>query len=73
MIALFDHGDAHHASIKALLRSTQGRLVTTWPVITETSHLLDFDVRAQLDSYGWVADGGVAVHDLPVATLERRS
>jgi predicted nucleic acid-binding protein len=71
LIALFDRDDAHHEAIKDLLRRTSGRLITTWTVLTETSHLLDFDVRAQVDFYGWVADGGVLVHDLPVAALER--
>ena len=71
LIALFDRDDAHHTSIKDLLRRTPGRLITTWPVLTETAHLLDFDDRAQLDFYGWVVDGGVLVHDLSVATLER--
>jgi predicted nucleic acid-binding protein len=52
-------------------RALERRLITTWPVITETSHLLDFDVRVQLDIDGRVADGGVAIHDLPVAALER--
>ncbi len=71
LIALFDGDDAHHAAIKELLRGTAGRLITTWPVLTEVSHMLDFDVRAQLDFYGWVAAGGVLVHDLPTAALER--
>ncbi|MFN2323268.1 MAG: type II toxin-antitoxin system VapC family toxin [Trueperaceae bacterium] len=71
LIALFDRDDAHHAAIMDLLRRTPGRLITTWPVLTETSHLLDFDVRAQIDFYGWIATGGVLVHDLPIAALER--
>lgn len=71
LIALFDRDDAHHAAIEDLLRGTAGRLITTWPVLTEVSHMLDFDVRAQLDFYRWVAAGGVLVHDLPVAVLER--
>ncbi|MDF1522515.1 MAG: PIN domain-containing protein [Trueperaceae bacterium] len=71
LIALFDRDDAHHDAIRDLLRRASGRLITTWPVLTETSHLLVFDVRAQVDFYGWVADGGVLVHDLPVAALER--
>lgn len=71
LIALFDRDDAHHAAIKNLLRDTSGHLITTWPVLTETSHMLDFDVRAQLDFYRWVAGGGVLVQELPVAVLER--
>ena len=71
LIALFDRDDAHHAAMKELLQGTAGRLITTWPVVTETSHMLDFDARAQLDFYRWVAAGGVVVHEVPQAALGR--
>jgi predicted nucleic acid-binding protein len=71
LIALFDRDDAHHQAIRRLLRDTAGRLVTTWPVVTETSHMLDFEPRAQLDFYRWVAAGGVVVHEVPQAALGR--
>jgi uncharacterized protein len=71
LIALFDKDDGHHAAIKRLLHDTAGRLITTWPVVTETSHMLDFDAQAQLDFYRWVAAGGVVVHEVPQAALGR--
>lgn len=71
LIALFDRDDAHHAAVKGLLRETAGRLITTWPVVTETSHMLDFDARAQLDFLRWVAAGGVVVHEIPQEALGR--
>ena len=71
LIALFDKDDGHHAAIKRLLHDTAGRLITTWPVVTETSHMLDFDARAQLDFYRWVAAGGVVVHEVPQEALGR--
>ena len=71
LIALFDRDDAHHAAMRGLLRDTAGRLVTTWPVVTETSHMLDFEPRAQLDFYRWVASGGVVVHEVPQEALRR--
>lgn len=71
LIALFDRDDAHHAAVRGLLRDTVGRLITTWPVVTETSHMLDFEPRAQLDFYRWVAAGGVVVHEVPQEALGR--
>lgn len=71
LIALFDRDDAHHVGIRELLRGTARRLVTTWPAITEASHLLDFDVRAQVDLLRWVQGAGVTVHETPVTALPR--
>jgi uncharacterized protein len=71
LIALFDRDDRHHTAVKGLLRDTAGRLITTWPVVTETSHMLDFDARAQLDFYRWLAAGGVVVHETPQEALSR--
>lgn len=70
LIALFDRDDAHHAAMRGRLRDTAGRLTTTWPVVTETSHMLEFEPRAQLDFYRWVAAGGV-VHEVPQEALGR--
>lgn len=71
LIALFDKDDRHHAAMRALFRDAAGRLITTWPVVTETSHMLDFDARAQLDFFRWVAAGGVVVHEIPQEALGR--
>jgi len=71
VISLFDSDDAHHTAMKDLLRDAAGRLITTWPVVTETSHMLDFDVRVQRDFYRCVAAGGVAMHDVPQDAPER--
>jgi len=46
LIALVDENDAHQVVMLELLRGRAGRLVTTWPLVTETSHMLDIDVRA---------------------------
>ncbi len=46
LIALFGQDDAHHEVIRELLRATVGRLMTTWPVITEASDMLDFEACA---------------------------
>ena len=41
LLALFDRDDAHHARVRQALKRNQGlHLLTTWPVLTETSALL---------------------------------
>lgn len=39
-LALANRRDAHHARAKAALAKHRGPFVTTWPVMTETCHLL---------------------------------
>ena len=46
IIALFDRSDRCHETALDALKSQPRRLVSTWPVITEASHMLDFDRRA---------------------------
>jgi predicted nucleic acid-binding protein len=39
-LALANRRDAHHARAKAALARLRGPLVSSWPVVTETCHLL---------------------------------
>lgn len=39
-IALFNRNDEFHSSSVAALTSIERRLITTWPVMTETCHIL---------------------------------
>lgn len=71
LIALFDSSDAHHANVRDFIRDIPAQLITTWPVVTEVSHMLDFDVRAQLDFLRWVSADGVTLHEIDGEALER--
>jgi predicted nucleic acid-binding protein len=71
LIALFDRSDAHHANVRDLIRDIPAQLITTWPVVTEVSHMLDFDVRAQLDFLRWVSAEGVTLYEIDDAGIER--
>lgn len=71
LIALFDKDDVHHDPIRELLRDTAAHLVTTWPVITETSHMLDFSTEAQIDLYRWLQAGGTSIHEITSSSLSR--
>jgi len=54
LIALFDRDDRFHKVVRGFMEGYRGRLITTWPVVTETTHVLDFDVRVQIDFLEWV-------------------
>lgn len=49
LIALFDKSDKYHKIIEEFLKNFKGRLISSWPVMTEVSHLLDFNLLVQLD------------------------
>ena len=73
-VALVIRSDRHHAAaVAAVEQHGSEGLVTTWPVLTETTHLLQRaggpDVaRTFLESIG---DGAARVFDLKVAHVER--
>ena len=60
-IALFDRDDRFHAEIKSFMKNFRGRLITSWVVVTETLHMLDFDYRVQIDFLRWVDRGALEV------------
>lgn len=69
-IALFDRSDKHHEKVKLFLGGYRGQLFTTWPVITEILHMLDFNVRVQADFLRWLERGAITIvpinrEDLP--------
>lgn len=64
IIALFDRDDQHHTHVLHFLKDFKGRLVTTWPVLTEVSYMLDFSKETQLDFLDWVSQGGVELYNL---------
>ena len=61
LIALFNPADQAHSHYSSLLIDTTQRwnLHTTWPVITEASHLLRGVARFEM--LNWVGHGGVEV------------
>jgi hypothetical protein len=63
-IALFDKSDKHHTSVLQFLKSFDGKLITTWAVLTEVSHMLDFNLNVQLDFLKWIELGAVEVYDI---------
>jgi uncharacterized protein len=60
-VALADRSDWWHESARKALRTTEDGWITTWPVITEATHLLRkrLDQQAAIDLLADVSDGGV--------------
>ena len=69
MVSLFDRGDPAHAHYRELVaeRSVVRRLLTTWPCITEASHLLA-DIE-RIEMLRWVGLGGVQVFGFDQAAV----
>jgi predicted nucleic acid-binding protein len=64
LIALFDKSDKYHEKVLDFLKSYQGKLICSWAVVTEVSHILDFNLKVQIDFLKWCEIGGVEIHDI---------
>lgn len=65
LLAWFDADDAQHESVKRYLAGYEGELLSTWPVLTETCHLLPEPIVP--DFMQWVAQGGLTIAELPAS------
>ncbi len=64
IIALFDRSDKFHQKSLEFLKNFKGELITSWAVLTEVSHMLDFNLQVQIDFLKWVEIGGVKVYEI---------
>lgn len=64
VIALFDNSDQYHQRVLNFMQGFEGRLISTWPVLTEICYMLDFNTQTQLDFLDWIRDGGIEIHNL---------
>ena len=71
VIALFDRGDKYHNQIVDFIKRESFHLISTWPVITEASHMLDFDNRAQISLLQWIFRGGLELAQMDAAAIQR--
>lgn len=71
IIALFNKNDKYHQKIKEFIKTYKGKLTTTWPVITEVSHMLDFNIQTQIDFLTWIKLGAIEVEDIDIQDLNR--
>jgi predicted nucleic acid-binding protein len=77
LIALFDKSDTYHQKVRDRLeeyrKHTHGRLITTWPIITEVTYILKAHVHleAQVDFLKWITIGGLEMFDLQKGHLSK--
>jgi predicted nucleic acid-binding protein len=71
VIALFDRSDQWNARVTSFFKGFGGKLVTTWPVITEISHLLGFNVNVQVDFLKWIDRGAISLVEIRWTQLKR--
>ena len=64
LIALFDKSDSYHSKVLKFLKSYKGSLVTSLAVVTEVSHMLDFNLQVQIDFLKWIELGGISIYDI---------
>lgn len=64
LIALFDRSDSYHTQVLECLRLYKGELVSSWAVLTEVSHMLDFNSQVQMDFLAWVERGAIRVAEI---------
>ena len=67
LVAWFDRRDGEHQRVTAFFDGFRGRLLTAWPVLVETVHLLPTHVGVRF--LQWVKNGGVTLHELPPAAI----
>lgn len=71
LIALFDRSDKYHLKAISFLKTLERGLVTTWPVVTETSHMLSFSTKAQANFLEWMERGGLKIFELEYDKISR--
>ena len=71
LIALFDQDDKYHNSVIKFLKQFHGNLISTWPVITEVSHLLSFNINVQIDFLEWLKREAIKIINLEFEHLDR--
>lgn len=71
LIALFNNRDQYHTKALEFLKKNNNILWTTWPVVTETTHMLDFSVQTQVNFMHWIYRGGLQIFDLEIIDIKR--
>lgn len=64
LIALFDKSDSYHLKAISFLKKIKRPLITTWPVVTETSYMLNFNLKVQMNFLEWIHRGGMEILEI---------
>lgn len=71
LIALFDKDDKYHTQIVEFIQKEKYRFITTTAVITEVTHMLDFNVDVQIDFFEWMLKDGVVLQEIEQKDISR--
>lgn len=71
IVALFDKSDKYHKKISTFLKAFSGKLITSIAVITEVTHILDFNIKAQLNFLEWIRRGAIGIHEINELQFDR--
>lgn len=71
LVALLSSGDGRHEICQAAVRTIRGPLVTVWPVLTETLHLLRASWEAQDAVWDMMDQGRLTLVSLGVGDVPR--
>jgi len=71
LIALFDKDDNFHDKILDFIKDKKFKFVTTLAVLTEVSHMLDFNVKVQIMFFEWVMNEGVFLFEIHQKDISR--
>jgi predicted nucleic acid-binding protein len=64
LIALFDKDDKYHKLVIEFFKNFKGEFITSWAVITEVTHMLDFNLQVQLNFLKWVDMGALHLYNI---------
>ncbi len=71
LIALFDKDDNYHDKILDFIKDKKFKFVTTLAVLTEVSHMLDFNAKVQIMFFEWVMNEGVLLVEIHQKDISR--
>ncbi len=71
LIALFDKSDTHSLRVQTFFKNYPGKFYTTWPVITETMHFLNFNPNVQSDFLKWLQRNPLIISPQDKTSLEK--
>ena len=70
LIALFDRSDNYHDKVLNFFKNYKGEFITTWAVVTEVTHMLDFNLKVQLDFLKWIELGAIKIYEIKQSDLK---
>lgn len=71
LISLFNASEPRHGEVKSFVGSFSGLLLTTWPVVTEVTHLLGYSVDRQIAFLRWIERGALEMLEQPADIVDK--